>query len=373
MTYARARLWTGITGVGSMVSLATWALVESWPARLFGATGDGLLDSAIALAGAVALGLLATLPWDVVGGFVLPKRFGRPVPNLAGFTRRWLRGLAVFWVLGTGSALTLLLAGRAGGVAAALLALAILAGLALQFQGALARLVGGLRRVDSTALQGSVAEGVVFAGEDPGFTGGFTGWDARPVWPASWGAALEPDQLELLAERRRQIRASGAWRRAQLAAIGWNVLGFGLATLLPGAGVATVAELLATALGFTLWTFVGLLLLPSISRAAARAADAAIARDEPQRSRFGEALRRLDRLQDDEPERSASLESIFHPVASVTNRMRAIEGAGAPERSTWHLARTALFLANLGLSLLPRTVHCNAGRPELWVYLPADG
>ena len=39
----------------------------------------------------------------------------------------------------------------------------------------------------------------------------------------------------------------------------------------------------------------------------------------------------------------------------------------------WHLARTALYLSHAGLSLLPRAVHCNAGRPELWVYLPSDG
>ena len=81
----------------------------------------------------------------------------------------------------------------------------------------------------------------------------------------------------------------------------------------------------------------------------------------------------LDELQDDEPERAAGVESVFHPVPSVGNRLRALgervpRGAGA-----WHLARTVLFLSHISLSLLPRAVHCNVGRPELWVYLPSDG
>ena len=80
-------------------------------------------------------------------------------------------------------------------------------------------------------------------------------------------------------------------------------------------------------------------------------------------------------MQDDEPDRSAQLESIFHPIPSVRRRIRALT---SPQRSdpaggAWNLARTALYLSHTGLSLLPRAVHCNVGRPELWVYLPTDG
>ena len=162
-------------------------------------------------------------------------------------------------------------------------------------------------------------------------------------------------------------------RKGVVLAVAWNTFGFLLASLLPGAGVTTVAQLLTTALGFTLWTFLGLLLLPTASRRATVAADAAFVQDEATQVGLSEAVHTLDGLQDDEPERSPGLESIFHPVPSAGNRLRALAKREAMDPGPWHLARTALFLSHAGLSLLPRAVHCNVGRPELWVYLPTDG
>ncbi|MFT5478921.1 MAG: hypothetical protein ACI8Y8_004293 [Planctomycetota bacterium] len=78
-------------------------------------------------------------------------------------------------------------------------------------------------------------------------------------------------------------------------------------------------------------------------------------------------------MQDDEPERSPGLETIFHPVPSVANRMRALTEPVPQKQGAWHLARIALYLSYAGVSLLPRAAHCNVGRPELWVYLPTDG
>ena len=117
----------------------------------------------------------------------------------------------------------------------------------------------------------------------------------------------------------------------------------------------------------------GLLVLPTPSRSATRAADVAVAVDDAARARLEEAVRTLDQLQDDEPERSPGLESVFHPVPSVSSRIRALASGKGRSAGAWHLARTALYLSHAGLSLLPRAVHCNAGRPELWVYLPSDG
>jgi len=142
---------------------------------------------------------------------------------------------------------------------------------------------------------------------------------------------------------------------------------------LPGAGLDSVAELVGTALGFTLWIFVGLLLLPSPSRAATFRADEAIARDDETRRAWSETLATLDRMQDDEPERSPGLGSVFHPVPSAERRRRALERRRSARPLAWNLARISLYLSNAGLSLLPRAVHCNVGRPELWVFLPCDG
>lgn len=367
-TYARARLWVGISGVGTFVVLAAALLAFEVPQRLLGSAGGGPIEDATALFAALGLAAIVALPFDLLGGYVLPRRFGRSSDGFALFAARWLRGVLVLLALSTLCGALLLAAGRVADRPGALATFVLLSGAALLFQEPLARLIGGLRRA------GSTQDGVIeLRGTDPGFSGGFTGTSATLVLPSSWREQLDPAEVELLVERRREILRSGAWRRGLALAMGWNAFGFTLASLLPGAGVSTVAELVTTALGFTLWTFLGLLVLPTPSRRATEVADAGVAADPERSARLVGAVRSLDRMNEDEPERSAGLESIFHPVPSVATRRRALEGPRASGRSAWHLARTALFLSHVGLSLLPRVVHCNAGRPELWVYLPADG
>jgi len=369
ITYARARLWVGISGVGTFVVLAASLLALDAPQRLLGSRGGSIQADAGALLAALGLAALAALPFDLLGGYVLPRRFGRSRDGLARFTSRWLRGVLVLLALSTLSGTLLLTAGRAAERPGAIAAFVLLSGAALLFQEPLARLIGGLRRADSST------DGVIeLRGSDPGFSGGFTGTSATLVLPSTWREHLAEEDVALLVERRREILRSGAWRRGLVLALGWNALGFTLASLLPGAGVTSVAELVTTALGFTLWTFAGLLILPTPSRLATQAADARIALGPVESARLVEAVRSLDQLNEDEPERSAGLESIFHPVPSVATRRRALqEPRAVTGRTAWHLARTALYLSHVGLSLLPRVVHCNAGRPELWVYLPADG
>lgn len=367
-TYARARLWTGISGVGALVVLATLALALGWVPQLVA----GVEPSWPARGAALFAGLLglaaAALPFDLAGGYFFPKRFGRPHPALPAFLIGWLRGVAILGGLSTASGLVLVWAGQSGGRP---LALAVFAGVCLLWmalQEPIARAVGGLRR--SAKVQG---EAIVLSGDDPAFSGGFAGLSFRPVLPERWTTSLDSGELELLLERRRSILASGAWSRTLLAATAWNVCGLGLASLLPGAGFATLAGLVTTAVGFTLWTFVGLLLLPTPSRQATLDVDATVARTAASQHRLGVLVQSLDQLQDDEPERSAGLETIFHPIPSVGNRQRSLREGQRGRPSVWHLARTALYMSHAGLSLLPRAVHCNAGRPELWVYLPSDG
>lgn len=373
-TYARARLWTGISGVGTFVVLATIGLVAGLPERLLGGQGGSPGQDAAALFLTLAVAALVALPFDLMGGYVLPRRHGRPAPDAARFAVRWFRGVLVLLAISTASGTLILTAGRAGGRPVALATFVAILAVMLLGQERIARLVGGLRRVQSSREgAGDGRDLIVLEGEDPGFSGGFTGPSATPVVPARWARTFEPASLDLLLERRRAILDSGAWRAAILFAIVWNTAGFGLASLLPGAGVTTVAGLVSTALGFTLWTFVGLLVLPTPSRSATRAADVAVAVDDAARARLEEAVRTLDQLQDDEPERSPGLESVFHPVPSVSSRIRALASGEGRSAGAWHLARTALYLSHAGLSLLPRAVHCNAGRPELWVYLPSDG
>jgi hypothetical protein len=79
----------------------------------------------------------------------------------------------------------------------------------------------------------------------------------------------------------------------------------------------------------------------------------------------------LDRLQDDEPNRSRWVERVFHPIPSVKSRMGALRRTGS-ERGAWQGARMTLYLSWACFGFLSRAVHCNVGRPELWVLFPGD-
>lgn len=375
-TYARARLWTGIAGVGVVVVLTLILLLTDAPRRLLEGRGGTALADGRLLASMLALSALVILPFDVLGGLVLPRRFGRPAPRALTFVVGWLRGVLVLLVLSTASGTLVLAAGHAGGRLPALVVFVAITVLMVVLQEPIARLVGGLRRVPTDRLEdlGVDARGVVvLGGTDRGFTGGISGPSATLVLPGHWLHALDPRALTLLIERRRRIRRSGAWRRTLVLAIVWNAIGFLLASYLPNAGVSTLSQFVATTLGFTLWTFFGLLLLPTPSRRATLAADAFVAEDEALREQWVQAIQLLDQLQDDEPVRSPGFESVFHPVPSVRGRVRALDEPHARAPGAWNLARTALYLSHVGLSQLPRVVHCNVGRTELWVYLPTDG
>ena len=83
-----------------------------------------------------------------------------------------------------------------------------------------------------------------------------------------------------------------------------------------------------------------------------------------------QTIEALDDLQDRERDRPTIVEMIFHPVPSVRSRLRGPQVRGI--RGFWDAARTAVYLSAAGLGLLCRAVHCNSGRPGLWVFLPVD-
>ncbi|MEO0660546.1 MAG: hypothetical protein AAFZ87_03315, partial [Planctomycetota bacterium] len=184
---------------------------------------------------------------------------------------------------------------------------------------------------------------------------------------------LEPAELGVLLARRITIVDRGLRALGLAAALGWVLVTFALSTALPGADVATVAGLLQTSLWFTLLQALGLLVLPTPSRAATRAADAwCLEGSDTSRADLDAALVALDELGDRELDREPFVERWFHPVASVASRRSALED---PKRETapWHVARAAVYLALVGLSPLARLVHGSVGRPDVWVLLPTDG
>jgi hypothetical protein len=213
----------------------------------------------------------------------------------------------------------------------------------------------------------------VLAGIDPGFSGGITGLPGREeiVLPAQWFHNLDPETIAFEIARRTGAIATGSRLRGIALAMVWNLSGFWLASGMPGTGFATLADFLSLVFWFNLWSFLGLLLLPTLSRRGVLELDAFARERGIPASVFERAIAELDQLQDDEPRRPAAVESVFHPIPSVENRRLAWHSGGQPW-GAWHGARMALFLSWPCLGLLGRAVHCNSGRPELWVMLPAD-
>lgn len=191
------------------------------------------------------------------------------------------------------------------------------------------------------------------------------------ILPALWQKVLPKPVLGIQIERRSAIIKTDYRVRGLTLAMASNLTGFYLSSLLPGAGVASVAELFSPALGFTIWSFLGLLLLPTLSRFAVYEMDQVARSRGITEKEFALMLCELDQLQDDEPRRSAGVEAIFHPVPSVEARLERFRN-GWSGKGAWNAARYALYRWWPCPGFLNRAVHCNSGRPELWVMPPVD-
>lgn len=377
MGYGRARLWLGISGVGTMVVLAAASLLVDLPHRLSGAFGESFAGQALMLLVFLLAYAIVQAPFDVFGGYVLPARFGRAHPSLGRFVRGLIRGACVHTLLLLTCGLALLLAGRwlgPGGVIATGVLVSIVL---LMLRGTLARWIAPLRGrgavVDPASGPPSVPTIRVIECEDEGFTGGFTGVvRAREVLlPARWVEELTEQSLAVVKARRDLAVRTGVWLRGRVLALAFTWVGIVLAAFLSGSERMGTGEGVVTfSLWFTLWSFLGLLILPTPSRAGVIEVDGALRTSGVDAGALGDTVRRLDSLQDGEPERPAGVEAIFHPVPAVRNR---IEGPTAKGRRGYlDAARTSVFLSASGLGLLGRAVHCNCGRPALWVFLPSD-
>lgn len=383
-TYARGRLTVGITGVGTAVALSILALIIDVPARLFEGLGGTFLTDVALFALWLAGVNLITLPFEWLGGLAVPAAHGRAHLNTDRWIGSWLRGALSLLSIGSLCGAAIAFGGRSGGFMGAIGMAGLVALALLVVQGPLALLIGDLRTVhpprdaldDALCRLGLERLPLQFVeAQDEGFTGSVVGppMAETHILPASWLTDFTPHALASIIARRVASVDFGLRTRGMALAFMWFAATFALAAQMPDAGVDSVAALCRTSLWFTVFTFVGLLVLPTPSRRATLAADAYLTQKHPEvAGAWTETLRALDRRQDDEPERTKGVERIFHPIPNVEARIAAI-GRTAAAPAPWHAARTAVFLGLVGLCPLHRVVHCNAGRPELWVLLPADG
>ncbi len=354
-----------------MVILSTLGLFLNWPTQVFGAFRADFGSDTLGLLWIVALYAAIHIPVDYIGGYWLPCHFSRQCLMFSFFASQYIRGLLVQAILLVASGLLLLQVGRIGGRPAVLGFLFLIMLVMIEVQDWLARFLAGLRISGSESINDRKI--VMVSGMDAGFAGGLVGLPGRErhIVPSHWQQVLPRELLDLEVERRSGALKTGSRLRGLALAICFNLTGFYISSLLPSAGVTTLTELFTTALGFTCWSFLGLLVLPTLSRRGVFELDHFAKSNGMSDTNFALIARELDQLQDDEPTRNSGIETIFHPIPNVESRIARFRD-GLHSTGAWNAARYALYLSWPCLGFLNRAVHCNSGRPELWVMLPID-
>jgi len=352
---ARRRLWLGITNVGFWVLTSIGGLAFLVDGRR---SFDGAWSVAI---GAAAVAVQSV--FDAIGGGLLVPGIR---PNPWAFLRVWGRGALVHALVLAGVGVVSVASLRWTGGFCTGLAVSIIA-LALARRPLHAAISGaGFQTVAGEGGGSLLVTPVV----DPAFTGGLVGFGsrARILVPKAWCQGLPEPDLRVEVSRRRWQ----AEQRLPLRTLGvlllWNLVGCQIGAMALGLAVRpTGAALLGQACWMTLWSFLGLLVLPSLGRATVLAADQAIVAAGLDPSGW---IRRFPTITGEDGSHGELVEAIFYPIPSAARR---IDSLRAPVRGPLlgNLARSQLYYSMAGLTLLGRAVHCNVGRPALWVFPPS--
>ncbi len=373
--YGRTRLWLGISGVGTIVTLAVAMLVLGLPKALAPVLDSSPAFQLLGLLGFVLAYAVVHLPFDILGGYLLPWRYGRAHPTPGRYLLGLARGVVVHSAVLFVVAVTLMVAGRYGGVFGTVASGAAMILVLLHGRVVMATAVAPIELTPSgpSSVPSGPVPVVMADSQDEGFTGAVVGV-FRPrmhLLPMKWRRVLGSDELSVAIGRRFLADQTGSWWRGRILAVAITLAGLTASALLVGPqALGTASGTIELSLRFTLWSFLCLLVLPTLSRHGVAEVDERFLREGGSREVMDRTTRVLDDLQDGERERPPLIETIFYPVPSVNQRLRGPHIHGS--FGFWDAARTTVFLSAAGLGLLGRAVHCNCGRPALWVFLPVD-
>ena len=386
MNYAKARLLTGVTGVGFWVVISTVLLLFPQLLTSVLLSVTKLPQQLLAAALFIGLWVLTMMPFDVVGGYYLPTKFKRSTQPFSVFLARWFSAtLKQAIVLFLGFAVLIVLTNQLG-VWGYLVAFIVNTVMLIISQSRLFQWIGAIEqsKIDHSERLSTTASTqvnlIIYAHEDVGATGGLTFGGSKPTLflPKKWFESLDTSLLQLWANRKTAILQSGLYQAGLVKALLFSGLGWVVCLGFTHVSGYSFADHLTMIFSYTLWCFLGTLVLPSLSKTAIFRADKQVVTPE-NKNHLIKLMTQLDQWQDDEPSRSVWIERIFHPLASVESRTLALEAVHYSDKTPsiglfegWNIARTSLYLSWAGFSLLHRSVHCNVGRPQLWVLLPTE-
>lgn len=316
--------------------------------------------------------ILISLPFDIIGGYILPKAYGRAEGRLLDWLKVWAKGVIVQGLIMALSLASLLYVFRSFVSDWVRVFYIILIQLVFAFlQPQIAKMVGNYKEKFIKKSQ------LVWESSDRGFTGGVT-IAGTSVIPESYLKVFSKRQYDWLVQRRAILQRDPVNQLGALGAILFNTLGGILVLKLNKLDFHSSSDLFTFVFGMTLWSFVGVIFLPYLSQKTALLLDRftfSKPNSDASRQEVIKAFQLLDDFQGAEPSRKPILQKIFHSLPSYEQRIQNLASKKNSFNSlgAWHIARRALFLSWPFMGLLNRAVHCNIGRPDLWVLLPCEG
>lgn len=308
------------------------------------------------------------LPLDFMSGYWIPRQHGRP-PSLK--TGPYLKSIFMHGLMLGSAILVLHGAGQIGGLPLATLSLVLILILAVRFQLWITLCVGLHQKREHPGDFTPDSATIWVDSNDPGFSGGIVGLPGREhiILPSKWYDTLGADHLRYLHLRRRKAIQTGWRSRGIVLAAVWNLLSFLLSAYLVGFPEGGLSSTLELSFLSSIFHFLGLLLLPTPSRRATLAIDRRMEKSSGTEHDLKDWLQKFSYMTDGELQRNRWIESIFHPIPSIQNRLHQNEKS---HWVAWNSNRMMLYFSIFSGGLLSRAVHCNIGKPELWIMAPAD-
>ncbi|MBS1992392.1 MAG: hypothetical protein JSS83_17835 [Cyanobacteria bacterium SZAS LIN-3] len=378
--YGKQRRLLGSAYVGTIVVASTVLLSTGLVPRIFSSADTTSQQGFLNLLAFVAAFELISLPFDLIG-FKIESTHGRTRQSRPSYLADLARGIFVHALILTAVALSIEAAVNGAGTAGLLAAALALSLLLLWKQPGLASLYGKISFVASDDISDSYKHKKVpvytAKVEESGFTGGIVGLPGAEsiVIPEAWLSTLTKPELDTEIRRRLSVIRSQGRTRGVALALAFTMAGVWLASIITARAfslaLTTSAGLITMSLCFTLWSFAGLVTLPFWSRLGVYEADRLAVQDGISEELLEETISKINKNLEDESSRTPVVETIYHPVPTVINRLIQLRSS-ATTTGAWQAARYAVVLSLVGLGLLGRAVHCNAGKPVLWGMPPSD-
>ena len=128
-------------------------------------------------------------------------------------------------------------------------------------------------------------------------------------------------------------------------------------------------KILYLASWMTVWSFISLILLSRLSHNSVYACDA-IAKNE-NKSLLIKWIKHFPDIVGENGHQKSLKQAVFYPIPSIKSRLDALEKKSIGTINFGNLTRRNLFLSWGVFNLSARSVHCNVGRPLLWVLPPS--